>query len=280
MLREVTALGPAREHAYRRALHASTEPADWPVLICLLGCFRVIKRRQPQPMRGGGKTEALLSVLALARGHAVQRDVLLSRLWPDSDTSLARQSFNTLLYKLHVLLGDAIGAAPPVLHTRGGYRLNEEAGLAVDVTLFEGLATDGVRHAQQGDDATAVASWERAIRLYSGDLTAVWDSSAVVERERLRALYLALLARLAEHYYTDGDYETCLERTDQILTCDPCREDAHRLAIRCHLRRGQRAQALRQYRLCEQLLRCEFDAPPEPATTELFERIRLDPLSI
>jgi hypothetical protein len=37
---------------------------------------------------------------------------------------------------------------------------------------------------------------------------------------------------------------------------------------------------MRQYRLCEQILRAEFDVAPEPSTVALYEKIRLDPASI
>jgi DNA-binding SARP family transcriptional activator len=50
--------------------------------------------------------------------------------------------------------------------------------------------------------------------------------------------------------------------------------------MRCHVRRGERSQALRQYRLCQQILRAEFDAAPEPATEALFEQVRLAPSAI
>ncbi|NTU64270.1 MAG: alpha/beta hydrolase, partial [Chloroflexi bacterium] len=66
----------------------------------------------------------------------------------------------------------------------------------------------------------------------------------------------------------------------RLLTVDPCREDAHRLAMRCYARRGERAQALRQYQVCETVLRSEFDAVPEPATRQLFDQIRLSPASV
>jgi hypothetical protein len=65
-----------------------------------------------------------------------------------------------------------------------------------------------------------------------------------------------------------------------LLTHDPCREDGHRTAMRCHVRLGERAQALRQYMLCEAVLRTEFNAKPEPATTVLFDQVRLDPGSV
>jgi DNA-binding SARP family transcriptional activator len=50
--------------------------------------------------------------------------------------------------------------------------------------------------------------------------------------------------------------------------------------MRAYVRRGERAQALRQYRLCEHVLRREFDTAPEPLTTELFERIRASPAGV
>jgi DNA-binding SARP family transcriptional activator len=66
----------------------------------------------------------------------------------------------------------------------------------------------------------------------------------------------------------------------RLLADDPCREDAHRLAMRCYMQRGQRAMALHQYHVCVDILRMEFDASPEAATTALFDQIRLQPESI
>jgi len=65
-----------------------------------------------------------------------------------------------------------------------------------------------------------------------------------------------------------------------VLQHDPCREDAHRLIMRCYLRRDQRAQALHQFRVCQSILSAEFDAAPEPVTVALFEQIRLDPAGV
>ena len=65
-----------------------------------------------------------------------------------------------------------------------------------------------------------------------------------------------------------------------LLAQDPCREDAHRMMMRCYVRQGERAEALRHYHLCENVLRTEFDAAPEPAPMELFELIRLHPGNI
>ena len=89
-----------------------------------------------------------------------------------------------------------------------------------------------------------------------------------------------MLAQLAHLDYVRGDYTSCLTHTMRLLAYDPCREDAYRLIMRCYVLTGERAQALRQYRLCETILRTEFGAVPEPATTALFDCIRLNPGSM
>ena len=75
----------------------------------------------------------------------------------------------------------------------------------------------------------------------------------------------------------ERDYASSLANALEVLAVDPLREDAHRLVMRLYVRRGQRAQALRQYRLCSRALESEFQAVPEPATQALYELVRLDP---
>ena len=101
------------------------------------------------------------------------------------------------------------------------------------------------------------------------------DVGSVLERERLRARFLSLLAYLADEQYRAGEYGACLAQAWRLLGHDPCREDAHRVVMRCYVQRGERAAALRHYHVCAHILRAEFDAAPEPATTALFDQIRL-----
>src|SRR5207247_6817468 len=98
--------------------------------------------------------------------------------------------------------------------------------------------------------------------------------------ERLRSTYLTMLIWLAEYHYTHGDYRSCLTVAQRVLVSDPCNENAHRLIMRCYIQQGERSFALNQYRLCERLLRSEFDMSPEPATITLFDNLRLDSISL
>ena len=86
-----------------------------------------------------------------------------------------------------------------------------------------------------------------------------------------------VVALLAEHYFRAKDYPTALRYARRLLAFDLCREDAHRLVMRCHVRLGERTQALRQYRTCERMLDAEFGLGPEPLTKELLDQIRTSP---
>jgi LuxR family maltose regulon positive regulatory protein len=256
------------------------DEAHCPILICLLGNFLLLKAGQPIVLRNGGKTKALLGHLGLEQEHGLPRDTLLQLLWPMGDTALASQSLHSLVYSLHKLVGDALDGAAPVYHDEGGYRLNLAAGVGVDVTRFDALIKAGDQQARTGDLATASQTYRGAVELYRGDLCLDTDVQTRVERERLRTRYLTLLAQLADYHYSAGEYTASLEYAWRLLGRDPCREDARRLVMQCHVRQGQRAEALHQYRVCVATLRLEFDAAPETATTTLFEQIRLDPGSI
>lgn len=247
------------------------------VTVCLLGAFRVLSHGVPVAMRPGGKSEQLLAALALAERGGIDREALIGMVWPSSDGALAAQSLNTLVYSLHRVLGHALDGRPPVLHDSGRYRLNHEDGVVTDVGMFDAATAAGDLAHRAGDHVTAMASYGTAVVLYTGDLIAGTYVQHVLERERLRARYLSARARLADHHFGLGEYEASLSHALGLLALDACREDAHRLVMRCHVRLGERAQALRQYQLCRRVLALEFGAVPEAATDALYDVVRLEP---
>jgi DNA-binding SARP family transcriptional activator len=266
-----------KEHHQTGPAGLCSDEASWPVMICLLGNFLLLRAGQPVPIRAGGKSETLLAYLGLQYERRVPREKLVQALWSTSDLALGLNSLNNLVYNLHKLLGPVLQGAAPVLHQDGYYRLNIAAGIGVDVVCFDALVKTGDQQSRVGDLAAALISYRRAAELYRDDLCLSADPQTIVERERLRARYLMLLAQLAEHYYHTGDYTACLEYAWQLLARDPCREDAHCLVMRCYVRRGERTAALRHYQVCVDLLREQLDVPPEPATVALFEQIRVQP---
>lgn len=256
---------------------SAQHPAVPSVRVCLLGGFRLLKHGQQLRVRPGSKTCVLLSNLALRYLPGINRDELLDLLWPATSAALAAQSLNTLVYTIHRELGDALAGRPPIVHLDGRYRLNVEGGVVVDVAEFDAAVNDGDRLSRDGRSDEAMVSYGGAAAMYTGDLVLGSEVQHVIECERLRARYLYARSRLADHHFTTGSFAMALDHALGVLAHDPCREDAHRMAMRSYVRLGERAQALRQYRLCRDALLREFDAPPERATLELFELIRLDP---
>ena len=248
-----------------------------PVLVCLLGHFRLLKLGEPLMVRSGGRTERLLCILALARGQVIRRESLIDEIWPSGEPALAGQCLNSLVHSVCKPLRNVLAGEPAILHEGGCYRLNLRAGVEVDVMRFEALFQAGNQYASGGNADAAMTAYRGAVDLHGGDLYVCADVSGVVERERLYALNLTALARLAELSFQNLDYDSGLGYAFRLLARDHCREDAYRMAMRCYTRRGERAQALRQYRLCCEILRSEFGATPEPATTELYDQVRLRP---
>lgn len=263
-----------------RATAGATSSLHPTVLICLFGAFRVSNSGQDVAIARGSKVETLLTYLALHYREAIARELLLSALWPECDASHAGQSLNSLVYSVQKLFENVPAGVAPVVQANGYYRLNEQAGVSVDVALFCEQADLGNRLAREGAAPAAAAAYEQAAALYRGDLCACGDVNALLEREHLRARFLGILSWLADYHFSLQQYHAALQAIHLLLTSDACREDAHRLAMRCYVRVGQRAQALRQYQLCSKILQNEFDAEPEPATTALYHQVRLDPGSV
>jgi DNA-binding SARP family transcriptional activator len=263
------------DRAFLAATQRLTDAA--PIEIRLFGGLSLNKFGKPVAWRGGARTEGLLLTLAVEQSRGVCRERLLTQLWPESDPSLASQAFHSLLYSLHRLLGDAIDGAMPVVRSGEMYRINVEAGISVDVIAFERRAREGDRQWQLGSWLDAATAYRIATDLYRGDLRASEDDSVVFDRERLRASYLVMLARLADMARREQDYSSAIEYASLVLKHDGGREDAHRTLMCCYALLGQRAQAMRQYLLCERILREVFDAVPETATREFYDRLRLRP---
>lgn len=275
-------IGPS---APERALGVSV-PANhsqrqtWPVFVGVLGSFLLLESGSAVVVRPGGKVEVLLAELAVRAERGAPRDELLNALWPASDPSLAAHSLNELVSSLHRRFRDALGGRGLVIRTAGRYALNLADGVGLDLAAFEAAADAGDASLKAGDVASARRAYAEASGLYRGDLCIASDVRHVVDRERLRMRYLRLRSALADALFAQHDYRGALSSSLDVLGHDPCREDAHRLAIRCHMRLGERAQALRQYQVCCAILRSEFDAEPEASTTALYHQVRLDPASV
>jgi DNA-binding SARP family transcriptional activator len=133
-----------------------------------------------------------------------------------------------------------------------------------------------LRASRHGDTEAALDADRSAVRLYRGDLCAdlPYEEWTIFPRERLRMLYGDVLDRLSDLQWRSADYEGCIATAGLILEQDPCREDAHRLLMRCYVAQGRPHQALRQFEACRRMLKAQLDAIPSRATMTAYLDVR------
>lgn len=132
------------------------------------------------------------------------------------------------------------------------------------------------RREQPSNPIAALTRYEMALQLYRGELLedAPFEEWALLCRKRLRLQHLDALDRVAQLRFAVGRYTDCLDACQHLIPGDPCREEIHRLVMRCYTRLNQPHLALRQYHQCERQLRDELGIDPADATRQLYERIR------
>ena len=96
----------------------------------------------------------------------------------------------------------------------------------------------------------------------------------MITRADLLRRYLHVLVAWGGLLYEACEYLQASEIYRQAIAKDGFLEAAHRGLMRCLAQQGELGQALRQYRSLAALLEAEFNAPPDPETTDLYERLR------
>ncbi|MCH8913078.1 MAG: hypothetical protein IIA33_05860 [Planctomycetes bacterium] len=237
-----------------------------PLSLRLFGDVKLL-RGPSEEIKLPRKTQLLLAYLALNAGQPHPRDKLATLLWHDRLEEQARHSLRQCLFTLDRSFGN--GQPPLIFADRNQLSLNTDC-IDVDVWRFE-------RHLA----ADTPEDWQRAAALYGGDLLAgltfeqdSLDAWCAAERTRLRDQFYEALATLTSHYVDTLNLDAAIETGRRLVGLDPLREDAHRSLMRIYQRVGRRADALKQYRLCVDILRRELNVEPEAATTRLYQEIR------
>src|SRR5262249_12555389 len=231
--------------------------------LVLLGGFQATVRHRPIsfPLR---KAQALLAFLALSPGQRQSRERLAALLWGEAAADQARSSLRQTLF--------SIRAALPRTASRG-VAADESAvwleQVEVDVVTFERLL------AERTDEALA-----RAVALYAGELldgvdvgASGFDAWVSTSRERLRREATTAMTTLLDRRAAAGAIEEAIAIGRQALGVDPLQEPVRRRLLQLLARQGRRAEAIRQYRTCVDLLRREIQTDPEPATEQAYRAL-------
>ncbi len=242
------------------------------IRLFFFGAPQIEQATAAPPLHLTPKAMALFVYLAVtaAQGRPPQsRDLLANLLWSETNNEQARTNLRYLLPELRRPLADYL------LITARTIGFNTQCPYWLDVEQVQAALTTP---AESVNDQTL----QGALDLYQGEFLAgftvrhapVFDEWLRQERENLHTLVVQGACRLAERYWHQLDYPNALATTRRLLSWEPWHEAGHRLQMQLLTATGQRAAALAQYELCCTILADELGAPPEVATTALYEQIR------
>lgn len=249
-------------------------------LLCmrLLGGFRVERADALHTVfdwpRRSAKT--LTKLLAADPVHAMHREQIISILWPDVDVDSALNSLGKALHAARRVLEPGLPRRQDsaYLRTADSMLVLDKEHVIVDADRFERLAADAVRSGHP-------EAYRDALHAYEGELLPEdrYESWCAERRNALVETHIRLLLGLAEVHERRGACNEAADRLREVLRHDPAREAVHRQLMRLYVRMGTPDQAVRQFHVCEQVLRQELDLVPQPETVALYDAIHEEQFS-
>lgn len=218
----------------------------------LLGTLSLRNETPPVPVSAQQKRSlGLLAILALAGRQGFPRDRIEAYLWPESSAPLARHSLDQTVYAIRHALGTDF-----LLSTARELRLNPDL-VQVDAWEFE--------------EAIRTRQWAAAVARYRGTLLEGFhfadsrelESWVDSERARLRRHYQTAVEFLASTAAESGDRAQSVAWWRRLVNSDPVSADATKKLMVALAASGDRAGAVRQARLYQELVRQELEIEPD-----------------
>jgi len=218
------------------------------------------------------RARALFAFLAMRPGAMVHREQVCTALWPDTAEPSARSQLRKTLWRVRASLeeGGVCTALCVEDHQMGLF----PRGLWSDIWAFdEALARVELKHNSALERADA-ESLLAAVTLQTGGYAAgLTDDWAQNEQARLTRARLSAMERLIAYHRLRGQYIQAIDWAQRALDEDGLREHLHRTIIGCHMSMGDRGSALRQYRVCADILQEELGIAPMQETRALRDAI-------
>jgi DNA-binding SARP family transcriptional activator len=209
------------------------------------------------------KARALLAFLVVESGQWHSREKLAGLLWADSAQTQARNSLNQALYELRKL--EDFSGEPIVEREPERVRIFDGV-VDSDVDRFKALLKDDVLEAAKLRTGDLLDGVDLRDQAFLDWLTA--------KRAEYRAALAKALRTLASSTSERTTSDAGLQAACQLVAIDPLDEPARRQYMQLLAQSGNRAEAIRQYDICADLLKEELGIEPDAATQEVLEQIR------
>jgi DNA-binding SARP family transcriptional activator len=261
-----------------RGSTAEAAPA-LPLRVFTLGQFGLAVDGKGLNVDGWERKQAVVVLKCLVNhlDRPVHRERLIDWMWPDADPA---RGWDRLKVTISFLRGKlrAGGAREETIETIGqSYMLRRDA-VWVDAHEFGALVASGWDHLRAGNPQDARRRFEDAKSLYRGDYLEdeIYTEWCAEERQRLREVYLELLAGLAKCYAGDGLYLEASQICRIALLNDPCRESFLRDLLDSLVNLGRPDWAEAQFTSWRRSLEEEYGLEPTPETLRAYRRLVTD----
>jgi len=248
--------------------------------IRLLGRFGVLRYGKPIPDEAWGRRKAktLLKVLLTNPGHVFAQDQLIEALFEGKNPKSAVENLYGRVSELRRALEPGLkhgSKSQFIVRQSQGYRFDVTGACWIDTQEFVQHLNTGERCQQEGRHAEAVEALEGAISLYRGEFLEAdrYEEWALGPREHWQERYSVILTQLAEGYAHLGDLHRAAIACRAAFDLQPSREAVLRQLMSYHYATGERAEALRVYRISVDALKNELDVAPSAETEALHSQI-------
>jgi len=209
------------------------------------------------------KARALLAFLMVESGRWHTRERLAGLPWGERGETQARNSLNQALYEIRKL--ETVTSLEIVERETDRLRLRS-ASVDCDVHRFEALLSSDPMAA----GALCMGRLLEGLDLAERDFTD-WLSERRSEYQEALALALRALVRSSDG---NKDLDTRIGAARHLIKLEPLDEEARRQLMELLAQSGNRAEAIRQYQVCADLLQEALGIKPAPETERLLERIK------
>jgi DNA-binding SARP family transcriptional activator len=240
------------------------------VYIGVLGGYRVLRLERAVCDWQRRTAKSLTKLLAVHPGHALHQEQILDLLWREVDVESAINSFRKALHAARRALEPDL--AP---RERSSYFRLSDAMLSLNMQHVVIDADDFQRLAERALQGRDITAYETALAAYGGELLPEdrYEEWCVDRRSFLMELTVRLLVGLAELLQQHGAYTVAADRLGEVLALDRTREDVHCRLMRLYAGMGARDRAIRQFHICEDVLRRELQLTPDTETVALYQDV-------
>jgi ABC-type transport system substrate-binding protein/DNA-binding SARP family transcriptional activator/streptogramin lyase len=231
--------------------------------------------RMGEERLAGRQGRILFAYLVAEQGRPVPRDELAQALWGKAPPATWEKALTVLVSKLRGLLAECgLDGAKVLASAFGSYRLDLPEGAWVDV-----IAAADLLHEAQAALAADDLEQAKAVAMRAASLArpsflpgeeGAWVDS---KRRELTEVLRRALGCVAEACLRSGDEAGAAKWAEETIALDPYRESGYRRLMAAHAAAGNRAEALRVYERCRQLLATELGTYPSPETESIYREL-------